>query len=432
MEIAQDFSTQSKWNLSTLLAFRLCAIYFLLHIFPFPLYYLGLIPGLENLFSFYYDGMEILCVWTGKNILDIPYEMYLGPTGSGDTTKDYVFEFVIIVIALIGTTIWSFIDLKKANYNRLLQYVTVLVRYYLITIMFSYGFSKAFTLQFSELSNFDLIKTFGDQSPMGLMWNFMEYSDTYTRFSGYAEIIAGILLIFRRTVTFGAIMIIGVMFNVFMMNMSYDIPVKLYSGLLTIMGVFLLAPDIKRILNFFILNKIVYPKTILPYFSNPKYQKAVIIFKIIIIGYFLYNNVDRSIERQEKWGKKAPKPALYGIYEVEEFIQNNDTLLPLATDSIRWKRLIVDKRSCGIQTMDEKIIGFKEETDTVSKTLKLTSYADSTDVRSFSFKQKDSLFYFETVHKGDTLKIMTKKKLREDFLLISRGFHWISERPFNR
>lgn len=432
MEITQELSTQPKWNLPTLLAFRFFTIYFFLHIFPFPLYYLGLIPGLENLFSFYYEGLEVLCVWTGKNILSIPYEMYLGPTGSGDTTRDYVFQFITVIISLIGTIIWSFIHLKKDNYTQLLRYIRVLVRYYLIAIMFSYGFSKVFTLQFSELSNFDLIKPFGEISPMGLMWNFMEYSDTYTRFSGYAEIIAGILLIFRKTVTFGAIMIIGVMFNVFMMNMSYDIPVKLYSGLLTAMGMFLLAPDIKRILNFFILNRTIHPKTLLPYFTNLKYQKVTIVFKVLIIGFFLYYNINRSIEGQEKWGKKAPKPALYGIYEVEEFIKNNDTLPPLVTDSIRWKRLVIDKRSSGIQTMDEKILKVKEETDTVSKTLNLISYSDSTDIRRISYKLKDSLFYFQTIYKGDTLKITTKKRLREDFLLLNRGFHWINEKPFNR
>ncbi|WP_139242048.1 hypothetical protein [Aquimarina spongiae] len=376
--------------------------------------------------------MQQLSVWVGKNVLGINYEITIGFNGSGDTTSNYIVHFIIAVMSLIIMVIWSIIDFKRQNYDKVLLYFRAFIRYYVASILFVYGFGKVIPLQFSELNNFDLIKTFGDQSPMGLMWNFMEYSDTYTRFSGFAEVIAGALLLFRKTVVFGAIVVIGVMFNVFMMNMSYDIPGKLYSGLITMMGLFLLSPDIKRILNFFILNKTVYPKTILPYFSNSKYQKTVLIFKVLFIGFLIYNNLGGAIKNQEKWGKKAPKPALYGIYEVEEFIQNNDTLPPLATDSIRWKRIIVDKWYSGIQTMDEKIIRFKEETDTISKTLKLTSNTDSTDVMSFYFKQKDSLFYFETIYKGDTLKIKTEKKPREDFLLINRGFHWISERPFNR
>ncbi|MCK8521210.1 hypothetical protein M0D21_06515 [Aquimarina sp. D1M17] len=432
MEITQDLSTQSKWNLPTLLAFRFTFVFFTFNIIPDLFYYLSSFSGQDNLFDFYSEWIDQLCVWTGKNILAIKYDIRIGPNGSGDTTADYIFQFIAIIISIFFTVLWTLIEHKKDNYQKLLVYFRTFIRYYITLTMFSYGFSKAFTLQFSELSNFDLIQTFGEQSPMGLMWNFMEYSDTYTRFSGYAEIIAGALLLFRKTTILGAIMTIGVMFNVFMMNMSYDIPVKLYSGLLTLMGIFLLVPDFKRLINFFILNNTVNPKRLPSYSNKNKHRKALAITKTLFIIFILYFNISDGLEGQEEWGKKAPKPALYGIYEVEEFVKNNDTLPPLANDSIRWKRLVIDKWYSGIQTMDEKITGFKEETDTITKTISLTSYGDSTDIKKFSFKQKDSLFYFETIHHGDTLIIAAKKKLREDFLLINRGFHWINEFPYNR
>jgi len=432
MSATQDISTQTSWKLSTKILFRFFFVYLFLNIFPFPFYYIGLIPGLGSVFSFYYDGLDQLCIWAGKHILNIPYELPMGPTGSGDTTTDYVFQFVTLLLTIITTIIWSIIDFKRSNYNKLLLYTRTLVRYYLITTMFSYGFSKAFTLQFSELKNIDLIKTFGNQSPMGLMWNFMEYSDTYTRFSGYAEIIAGILLIFRKTTILGAFMVVAVMFNVFMINMSYDIPVKLYSGLLTIMGVFLLTPDIKNILNFFVLNKEVKPKELPQYFTKKKLKIAAISIKIIVIGYLFYTNIKGSIEGEKQWGKKAPKSALFGIYEVTEFIKNNDTMPPLTTDTIRWKRLIVDKRYSNIQTMNETFIRLKEKTDSTSQKLNLISYGDSADIRSFSYRINDSIYIFEGTYKCDNLKIVTKKKERSEFPLINRGFHWINEKPFNR
>ncbi|MBQ4820796.1 hypothetical protein [Aquimarina sp. MMG016] len=432
MTVLQDISKNNSWNLPTLLTFRFFFAYLFLNIFPFPLYYIGTILGIDDLFSFYTDWMQQLSVWVGKNILRIEYEIRIGPNGSGDTTADYIFQFITITVAIIATVVWSALDFRRKNYGTLFLYSRTVVRYYVIATMFSYGFSKAFTLQFSELSNFDLIKTFGNQSPMGLMWNFMEYSDTYTRFSGYAEIIAGILLLFRKTTVFGALMVVAVMFNVFMMNMSYDIPVKLYSGLLTIMGLFLLAPDLKRTLNFLILNKPVEPKELTSYFKKHKLKITTIVLKVLVVLFLFYTNIDRVIEGEKKWGKKAPKSALYGIYEIENFIKNNDTLSPLTTDTIRWKRLIIEKRYSGIQTMNEKIQYRKEETDTISSTLRLISYRDSTDVQSLSYKLKDSLYFFESIYKGDTLKIKAKKKEREEFLLINRGFNWINEYPFNR
>ena len=65
----------------------------------------------------------------------------------------------------------------------------------------------------------------------------------------------------------------------------------------------------------------------------------------------LHSNINNSIESQNLYGKKAPKSALYGIYEVQEFIRNNDTIPPLTTDTIRWKRIVVDKRYTALQTL---------------------------------------------------------------------------------
>ncbi len=432
MKVTQDISKTTIWNLPTLITFRFFFAYFFLNIFPFPLYYLDVLVGQEDLFSFYFEWFNQLSIWAGENILGIEYEIITQTTGSGDKTVNYLSQFVMLIIASIATIIWSVLDSKKRNYQKLFLYSRTYVRYYIITIMFSYGFSKAFTLQFSELSLFDLIKPYGDSSPMGLMWNFMEYSDTYTRFSGYAEIIAGVLLIFRKTVLLGALMTIAVMFNIFMMNMSYDIPVKLYSWRYMIMGVYLLVPDFKRVLDFLIFNKSVQKKVLVPYFINRKFKIAGIVFKISVLCFLFYYNINRCIEGQQKWGKKAPKSALYGIYEVKHFIRNDDTIPPLTTDTIRWKRLIIDKRYGGIQTMDEKIKYIKEETDTILTTLKLVDRKDSTDTKLLSYKLKDSLYIFKGIYKCDTLKIVTKKKEREEYLLINRGFHWISERPYNR
>lgn len=123
---------------------------------------------------------------------------------------------------------------------------------------------------------------------------------------------------------------------------------------------------------------------------------------------------------------------MHGIFEIKEFIRNNDTLLPLTTDTLRWKRLIVDKRSTHIQTMDEKLIRFKEKTDTIAKTINLISFNDSTDIQTLQYIKKDSLYFFQGIYECDSLKIKTRKKERSEFLLINRGFHWINEKPFNR
>ena len=93
----------------------------------------------------------------------------------------------------------------------------------------------------------------------------MGFSKTYSIFAGVSEVIAGALLIPRRTQTYGAMATIAVMLNVFMMNLCFDIPVKIFSFHLMLMGVLLLMVDFKRVFGVLVMNRnigdyIIYPQ----------------------------------------------------------------------------------------------------------------------------------------------------------------------------
>jgi hypothetical protein len=48
--------------------------------------------------------------------------------------------------------------------------------------------------QFPAPTQDRLMQSYGDSSPMGLLWTFMGASEPYTMFVGFAEMISGILL----------------------------------------------------------------------------------------------------------------------------------------------------------------------------------------------------------------------------------------------
>ncbi|SEL64939.1 hypothetical protein SAMN04487910_2915 [Aquimarina amphilecti] len=52
MPVRQNINNQDKWKLSTKIIFRFSFVYLFLNIFPFPFYYIGLIPGMGNIFLF--------------------------------------------------------------------------------------------------------------------------------------------------------------------------------------------------------------------------------------------------------------------------------------------------------------------------------------------------------------------------------------------
>ncbi|MEM7187141.1 MAG: hypothetical protein AAF466_10825 [Bacteroidota bacterium] len=426
-----DQGTSTSWNLFQRITFRFFFIYLVLYIFPFPLYY---IPGLSVLGGYYSSMMDSLIVWSGSAIFGITETIDSSPNGSGDRLYSFVAIYTSLLLSLVGCIIWSVIDRKRKSYAKLLSYLSVYVRYCLAAILLSYGISKVFTNQFSELALTDLLKPYGESSPMGLMWNFMEFSDSYTIFSGLSEVLAGVFLLWRRTLVLGALFTVGVMLNVFMMNMSYDIPVKLYSGHLMLMGLFFVILDWKRILNFLLLNKATAAKKIEPYFKKRSLRIAGRVVKYAFIVFLFYNHISNAYEGQRTWGKKAPKPALYGIYEVEQFVWNNDTLPPMKTDTIRWDKLVVDKYSTVVYAMDGKRTYYKNETDTIANKLVLKSYNEeaTTGFHDLKYTFRDSLFFVEGLKDQDTLRIQFSIKKKEDFLLLNRGFHWVNDYPFNR
>ena len=161
--------------------------------------------------------------WIGQHILGFNYDYDVNGFGSGDNTYAYVTLFVNFCVAIIVTTLWSIFSRKRQAYNTTFYWLLVVLRFFLIASMLLYGFVKVFQIQFQQPSFIELLQPLGEFSPMGLAWNYMGYSKGFGMFAGLMEITGGLLLIYRRTSTLGAFIVIGVMTQVAMMNMMFDI-----------------------------------------------------------------------------------------------------------------------------------------------------------------------------------------------------------------
>jgi hypothetical protein len=204
-----------------------------------------------------------LVQWTAETAFGYENKLPL-PGGSGDTTYSWIRIFDFVLIALLVATVWSLIDRRKKDsaWNR--EWLRCWLRYTLAVSLLGYGLAKMgfIRTQFAMgggPSEFQLVRTYGESSPMGLLWTFMAASPMYTFFAGVMEVVPAVLLIFRRTMTLGAILAVAVMGNVFMLNMCYDVPVKQYSFHLLIMGVVLLLPELKRAMNGLFWNRVTEP-----------------------------------------------------------------------------------------------------------------------------------------------------------------------------
>ncbi len=422
----------ASWSFTQKLLFRFFLILFLLYIFFNPN---GVLPYSDSVFNFYIPPFHKLMVWIAKNILPISYPVTVFTNGSGDTTYDYVVIFFITAMALVAALVWSILDKRTKAYNKLFYWFRVIVRYYVAITMFSYGFVKVFKLQFPFFSPDRLLEPYGDSSPMGLAWNFLGFSRGYNYVMGLAELLSGILLLFRRTTTLGALVTLAVAGNIMAINYCFDVPVKLLSTALVVMSLFLLAKDIHRLMNFFILNRPAQAANISAPVFRKKWQNILLcVLKYALIVYVIIINIQQALSAMKQYGEAAPKPPLHGIYNIETFVRNKDTLAPLTTDTTRWDQLIVSYPGYAfIKMMNDSTRGFAFSADTVEKKIEMFSYRDTTKKSNFvyNFPQKNALRLIGKLN-GDSVVIQMNKYDLNNFRLINRGFRWVNEYPFNR
>lgn len=420
----------NNWSFVQKIAFRICFLYFLLFIIFTPN---SELPGLTTIYQQFENLLHIFIPWFAKNILGHKQELYMGPSGSGDTTYFYMLWIFSLLLTLIGAIIWSLLDRNRKNYNTLYYWIRVIVRYYLFFTMVIYGMYKVIKLQFPDPSLDRLVTSYGNSSPMGLAWTYMGFSKSYNYFTGIAELLGGFLLLSRKTTTIGALVCLGVMTNVFMINIGYDVPVKLLSFNTILMSIFLLCKDGKRMVAFFLQNRAVPPSNIDVPYKSRRTRITLVALKWLFIVYIIGTNIVQALQAEKLYGAKAPKPPLYGIYYTEEFVKNNQHIAPLTTDTSRWKRVIISSDSyASIQLMNDSTKWYSLKIDTATRKAVLGSFRDTTSKSAFSYSYHQPYLELAGLIKEDSVRIKLKRWDEKQFLLMNRGFHWVSEFPFNR
>jgi hypothetical protein len=424
----------SPWTLTQKVGFRFI---FLL----FGLYILfennGAFPFFDGLIMHYPTALlHQFIPWVGKHILHLSYPITVFTNGSGDTTYDYVIVFCIFSFSCLGTLIWSLFDSKRADYSTLYYWLTVGVRFYIALMLINYGLYKVFKLQFPSPGPYRLSQTYGHSTPMGLAWTYLGFSFGYNLFMGLAEL-AAVLLLFRRTMTVGAIITLMTTANVMAVNYFYDVPVKLLSTALVLMTIFLLSHDALRLFKFFFSGQPVS----LPVITSPALKNKILkvgkyVLKFGLIGYTLLYGGYQAFSSMKVYGDSSPKPPLYGVYKTDCFVIGQDTLPPNLTDSIRWRQLTMEWPGYSmVQFMNDSTSGYKVKVDTTLLKLDLKNYSDSTLLYSFHYQIIDPAHLQLTGLKGrDSIFISLTNMMEEpkNIRLISGGFHWINEYPNNR
>ena len=416
--------------------FRFLFVYLILQIAPWN--WFGMIPGVGWLNGAWYRFIDRAVQASNSRVFHVR-ETLVPVAGSGDTSWAWAQLWLYLSVALIACIVWSLLDRRSTSYPRLGWGLRTVVRFYIASAALSYGIIKLFALQMPFPTTSQLATPLGDFLPMRLSWMFLGYSFEYQFFSGLMETVAGLLLLVRPTVTLGLLAATGAFLNVVMINMSYDVPVKLYSSHLLLACLFLLAWDARRLFTFLVLNRAAQPTSAYePPFTRSWQRYGAWAVKAFLVVDMLILPLQRGWSRYTTLARQPPAvPFRTGVYAVRTWALNGDTI-PAATEHPRrWKDVIFDSQtSDSINTTDSLFWQryrrgyFRFRADTLTRTAvvwKTLAQLDSTWLFDVRYEMPDTATVrIWAAVRGDSLYAELVLSERR-FQLAERQFHWLSE-----
>jgi len=418
------------WTLAERFGFRLVLVYVVLYTFPGPIHELYGTDFISKPWGAMWDA---IVPWFAAHVLRLAHPLDLSPSGSGDRLVDWLYIPAQLALAVIVATVWSLIDRRRRSHQKLFAAFTIYLSLTLARTMFSYGFDKVIPNQFSPMDPAKLTQYIGEASPGGFAWSFLGFSVPYEVFAGAAETLAASLLLFRRTRTLGALIGTAVLTNVFMLNMSFDIPVKQYSAHLLLMCVFLAALDRERLIDLFLRGRATAAPSHVELFTTRRSRIVAWVAGVAVSGWIIGSTFYSEYRGLYEFGRLSPRGPLYGIFEVEEFVKNGAVQPPLLTDATRWRRFATNKFSALVRFSTDSSARFGLRTDTLKRMATLARGPDSTKWVRLAYVFPDSMHLALAGRiAGDSVEMKLRRRPESSYLLVSRGFHWVNEVPYFR
>lgn len=418
------------WGLARRIALRFAFVYFALYNAPLPWERVGL----ESVFEALDAPWKIIVPWVARHVLRLDAELSIGfDMGRMDSTYSYAQVAVFAMFAAGAAGLWSWVDRARRESTWPHELLRVQVRYVLATVMLSYGMSKVFQTQFPFPGPERLIAPLGELSPQELLWTFMGYSRGYNLFTGGGEVVGGLLLFSRRTTTLGALLLAIVMSNVVALNFFYDVPVKLYSSHLLLMCIFLILPDVQRLLQVLVLNQTamaVAPREFLSFSGwRPWAVRGV---KGLVIGCLVCIPIRDRLERVGR-----PAFPLMGLYAVESFTRDGQVRPPLVGDELRWRYVAINRYAWMTPRVLDEVpqSKFRLQDDPERKLLEVTQKLSArnrtlplsgTPVFTYEWTDAQHLTLKGSLE-GSAIEARMRKVDPAWSPLLGPGFHWTRE-----
>lgn len=266
----------------------------------------------------------------------------------GITTTDSYWNWLLIaMLALFAASLRSSAWWGNSDKQRsFLYFVRTLVRFRLAVSLFAYGWIKFFPLLAPYPSISNLNTAYGDFTRWKLFSLSLGIVPGYESFLGAFEIVAAVLLLFRKTAGIGAFLVAIFLGNVFMSNLAYEGGDVVYSLYLISLALFVFSFDLPRLYTLLIRQLPATPDpspaTYLPRRCILTERLARLLLLFVFVGIYGYSSQQAASAAGYQFPKEKGRSEFTGYYVVEHFVQNDSLYEWNPTDSIRWRDVVFE------------------------------------------------------------------------------------------
>lgn len=377
---------------------------------------------------------ESVLNWVGRTVFGIDVQLHRD-SGSGDQAIIWVMVFTALVVAAVAAVVWSVLDRRRLAYPRAGAWFLTILRWCVAGQMLFYGIAKAVPTQMPPPPFSVLVQPYGQLTPMAVLWLQVGSAPVYEILLGVAELVGGLLLLVPRTATLGAMLSVVSMAQVFVLNMTFDVPVKIVSFHLLVFSLILLAPQARRFADFFLLARRADP-AVQPPLCTSRRGARIAGFAEAAVGVWLVVGV--AVLGWSSWwdyGGGAPKPELHGLWEVTEFRMDGRPVPPLLTDPDRWQRLMIETEGVvSWQRMDGALVTVPAQVDATAHTLTIAAPAGTDPAAmptaDFTYARPEpGILRLDGELDGRPVTVELRAIDPGAFPLNGPRFHWVQDYP---
>jgi hypothetical protein len=374
--------------------------------------------------------MREITHWVARTFFGV--DVLLDDVSGGETLFFWIQWSWLLVASVVMTAVWSLLD-RRRRYAGWQPWIHLAVRLLLAASMLEYGMTKVIPTQFPAPPLTALVTPAGEMTLSALLWTTIGSAPAYQIATGCVEVLAGVLLLFARTVPLGALLALVSLLQVLLLNLTFDIGVKLVTTHLIALAVILLVPVARELAIVLIGRTSVESgfsriRTEAEPAIRLKPDSTMVVLPIALGVYLLATQAWINWSFWQVGGGGRPKSVLYGIWNVERLSVDGEARPAELNDyDRRWRRVIFDSPDVLVfQRTDDSFARYGVAIDEATGTFALTKGASRTWASRFTFdRASDGRLILDGEMDGRRIQADLRRMDPSAFPLLNSSFRWV-------